>query len=240
MPEEIQDYFRSTASQMKARLDIIKGVVIQGRERNVPVGDACENALRSVLRDSLPARFGVATGLVYTGEIPPGVVQSKPLDVIIFDALHYAPIYRDGDFVVVPFDALLGVIEVKEVLRHEQFVVACEQLHSVLEQERGPKELAPSGYVLGFLGVTGRTAKGWEKTNVSEFIKEICVLEQDWCLSRSAVDGKFHLFSRDGWYYFYWRLVRQIYDRVLRRERAAWKYPVPEEVLQIPEEGLQT
>ncbi|MFQ6043841.1 MAG: hypothetical protein ACE5PV_23555 [Candidatus Poribacteria bacterium] len=64
MPEEIQDYFRSTASQMKERLDIIKGVVIQGRERNVPVGDTCENALRSVLRDSLPARFGVATGLV--------------------------------------------------------------------------------------------------------------------------------------------------------------------------------
>ena len=65
MPEEIsvhevtvrrQDYFRSTASQMKARLDIIKGVVIQGRERNLPVGDACENALRSVLRDSLALR----------------------------------------------------------------------------------------------------------------------------------------------------------------------------------------
>lgn len=104
MPEDIQDYFRSTASQMKARLDIIKGIVIQGRERNVPVGDACENALRSVLRDSLPTRFGVATGLVYTGKTPPGSVQSKPLDVIIFDALHYAPIYRDGDFVVVTDD----------------------------------------------------------------------------------------------------------------------------------------
>lgn len=86
MPEEIQDYFRSTASQMKARLDIIKGVVIQGRERNLPVGDACEN----VLRDSLPARFGVATGLVYAGNMPPGVVQSKPLDIIIFDALYTA------------------------------------------------------------------------------------------------------------------------------------------------------
>ena len=102
----------------------------------------------------------------------------------------------------------------------------------MLEQEKGPKEIVPSGYVLGFLGVTGKTANGWEKTKVSEFIKEICVLEQDWCLSRSAGDGNFHLFPRDGWYYFYWRLVRQIYDRVLRRERAIWKYPVPEEVLQ--------
>jgi len=233
MPEEIQDYFRSTASQMKARLDIIKGVVIQGRERNLPVGDACENALRSALRDSLPARFGVATGLVYTGEMPPGVVQSKPLDVIIFDALNYAPIYRDGDFVVVHFDALLGVIEVKEVLERKQFAIACEQLHSVLEQKRGPEELAPSGYILGFLGVTGKTANGWEKTNVSKLINEICVLEKAWCLSRRVGDGNFHLFSMDGWYYFYWRLLYQLYNRVFLRERAAWNYPVPEEVLQI-------
>ena len=163
--------------------------------------------------------------------MPPGVVQSKPLDVIIFDALYYAPIYRDGDFVVVPFDALLGVIEVKEVLQREQFAIACEQLNSVLEQESGPEELAPSGYVLGFLGVTGKTANGWEKTNVSKFIKEICVLERDWCLGRSAGNGNFHLFSGDGWYHFYWRLVRQIYNKVFRRERATWKYPVPEEVL---------
>jgi hypothetical protein len=233
MPENIQDYFRSTASQMKARLDVIKGIVIQGRERNLPVGNACENALRAVLRDSLPARFGVATGLVYTGQMPPGVMQSKPLDVIIFDALHYAPIYRDGDFVVVPFDALLGVIEVKEILHHEQFVIACEQLHFVLEQESRSEEIPPSGYILGFLGVTGQTAKRWEKGNISKFIQEVCVLEQDWCLSRSAADGNFHLFSRDGWYYFYWRLLYQLYNRVLLRQQGAWSYPIPDEVFQV-------
>jgi hypothetical protein len=87
------------------------------------VGTYRENLLQSLLRKHLPERYHVATGFIYGCE--------RQIDVIIYDRIDYAPIFREGDLVVVPPEAVRAIIEVKTNLTLEQLRKSLEQIEQV-------------------------------------------------------------------------------------------------------------
>ncbi|PJC99815.1 hypothetical protein GQ37_005790 [Janthinobacterium sp. BJB1] len=72
------------------------------------VGSYRENLLQTLLRKHLPERYHVATGFIYH--------CNRQLDIVIYDRIDYAPVFREGDLVVVHPESVRAVIEVKTSL----------------------------------------------------------------------------------------------------------------------------
>lgn len=77
------------------------------------VGTYRENILKRVLEKHLPERYHVATGFIYGSD--------RQIDILIYDRLEYAPLFREADLVVVPPSAVRAVIEVKTNLTTTAF-----------------------------------------------------------------------------------------------------------------------
>jgi hypothetical protein len=82
-----------------------------------------EELLRALLRRSLADRYHVATGFIDGCDLQ--------LDVIIYDRIDYAPIFREGDLVVVPMDSVRAVLEVKTRLTTQSLNESLEHLNSL-------------------------------------------------------------------------------------------------------------
>lgn len=85
------------------------------------VGTYRENLLQNSLRKHLPERYHVATGFIF--DLP------KQIDILIYDRVDYAPIFREGDLVIVPPESVRAVIEVKTKLTSSSLESALELLH---------------------------------------------------------------------------------------------------------------
>ncbi len=74
-------------------------------------------AFRDLLASYLPARWGVASGFVLPIKAPLEALKSFPhLDIILYDALLYAPIYKADDNWVIPMESVVAVGEIIPVL----------------------------------------------------------------------------------------------------------------------------
>ena len=93
-------------------------------------GSYREKLLIDLVREHLPKKAAVGTGFVYfpvenTKEVGLGDTQTTLLadklispqcDILIYDPENYAPIFKDGDFVVLKPESVYAVIEVKSKL----------------------------------------------------------------------------------------------------------------------------
>jgi len=127
-----------------ARLEAAKQLI----EHNPTRGSTAENALRNLLREFLPQRCGIGGGFVLAAN---GKL-SRQIDIIIFDQLEAAPLYRDGDVVIVSPDSTYVVVEVKSDLKAEKLEEAFDNINSV-------KALDPNvrGIVFGYASATAGT-----------------------------------------------------------------------------------
>lgn len=87
------------------------------------VGTYRENLLQTLLRKHIPERYHVATGFIYGCQ--------RQIDVIIYDRIDYAPVFREGDLVVVPPQSVRAVIEVKTNLTKVQLRASLQQVGEV-------------------------------------------------------------------------------------------------------------
>lgn len=71
------------------------------------VGTYRETLLQTLLRRNLPERYHVGTGFIYGCQ--------RQVDILIYDRVDYAPLFREGDLVVVPPQAVRAAIEVKQL-----------------------------------------------------------------------------------------------------------------------------
>lgn len=89
------------------------------------LGTYRENLLQSTLRRYLPERYHVATGFIFG--------LNKQIDILIYDRIDYAPIFREGDLVIVPQESVRAIIEVKTTLTSHSLKSALKLLNQVSE-----------------------------------------------------------------------------------------------------------
>lgn len=87
------------------------------------VGTYRENLLQTLLQKHLPERYHVATGFIHG--------CPRQLDVLIYDRIDYAPLFREGDLVVVPSESVRAVIEVKTNLTKDELCKSLRLLNEV-------------------------------------------------------------------------------------------------------------
>lgn len=85
------------------------------------VGTYRENLLKNSLRKHLPERYHIATGFIHGFK--------KQIDLLIYDRIDYAPLFREDDLVIVPQESVRAVIEVKTNLTTGKLHSALELLH---------------------------------------------------------------------------------------------------------------
>lgn len=88
------------------------------------VGTYREELLRSTIRQLLPTRYQANTGFIEN--------SPRQLDIIVWDAGRYSPLFKEGEVVIVPLEAARAIIEVKTTLDTGALDAALEILHDTL------------------------------------------------------------------------------------------------------------
>lgn len=110
---KLNEFYRLKVSEFLVRLEQSKQMI---PNHNLSVGIIGENILRSFLQDILPKRYQVTQGFVeYNGDL------SRQCDIIIYDSHNYAPLATWGDIEIIPFQAVIMVVEVKSTINFQRF-----------------------------------------------------------------------------------------------------------------------
>jgi uncharacterized protein DUF6602 len=100
-----------------------------------------ESHLVNLLRAYLPPKIGIGTGFIACGGR--FARQSPQCDIILYDALNNAPMYRSDTWSIYPIEIVYGVIEVKTKLNRRTLkdaFVKCAQIRSMAQ----PAEDSPN------------------------------------------------------------------------------------------------
>lgn len=126
--ENERKFSASIAGELESLSERVRHIVDHGPT----VGTYRENLLQSTLRKHLPERYHVATGFING--------LDKQLDILIYDRVDYAPVFREGDLVVVPSESVRAVIEVKTKLSSKTLTSALEvmQTSSIFDDCKPP------------------------------------------------------------------------------------------------------
>lgn len=130
------------------------------------VGTYREQLLQTLLQKSLPERYHVASGFVYGCR--------RQLDLLVYDRVEYAPMFREGDLVVVPREAVRAVIEVKTNLNAAELMDSIE----LLDEVAGMDDLKPPFFRGIFAFQTNWSAKDLYANVRDFFVREPDNLEE--------------------------------------------------------------
>lgn len=120
-----------------ARLESIRLALTHAGEK----GRDLELHVRSLLRDLLPAEYGLTTGFI--AFIKDGEVElTSQLDVIIYDAIRYSPLIHLQSCDVLPLEAVYGYVEVKASVRSSTASrPPADSLQALVKQNSNIREL---------------------------------------------------------------------------------------------------
>jgi hypothetical protein len=99
-----------------------------GSNYNYHSGIFREGLIRDFLSKIMPTSVSIDTGFIYGFD---EIDNSKQIDILIWDASKYSPIYRTKEFVIVPPDSVIAAIEVKTILKKEDLIKGLENLLSI-------------------------------------------------------------------------------------------------------------
>lgn len=101
------------ATRMSNRLKAEQGWFEKLIKHSPSVGTFYEDSLRNLLAEVLPSRLKIGTGFVFDHEHRK---NSKQIDILVYDDSFEAPMYRNGDFVVIKPHMARSLSEVKKTL----------------------------------------------------------------------------------------------------------------------------
>jgi hypothetical protein len=104
-----------------------------GRDHWLSVGNYKESILRSLISNILPRKYEVSTGFILASDREGKLLKSRQIDIIIWDSVNYAPIFRDGDFVIVPPESCSAVVEVKGKLTAKELHNSLLNIDSLMD-----------------------------------------------------------------------------------------------------------
>ncbi|WP_298166287.1 DUF6602 domain-containing protein [Novosphingobium sp.] len=152
--ENYRSYASSFAHEIGMQAEQIGRLIGHGPA----VGGQREELLRALLERHVPQRFHAATGFIEGSD--------RQIDILIYDQLDYAPLFHAGNLVVVPFEAVRAVIEVKSNLSSGELIDALRHLDEAIGGRRsGPPVFRG---VFGYEGATVQTLISAIETHHSE------------------------------------------------------------------------
>jgi hypothetical protein len=147
-----------------------------------------EELLRVLLQKNMPDRYHVATGFLYG--LP------RQIDIIIYDRIDYAPLFRAGDLVVVERIAVRAVIEVKSTLNNAELrssLCLMDELDTSLDGEapifRGIFAYRSSIHTSAIMDTMMEVYRnndpetGVQLMNLSQIVTAVCVQKETLILS---------------------------------------------------------
>ncbi|HEY0959471.1 MAG TPA: DUF6602 domain-containing protein [Novosphingobium sp.] len=152
--ENYRSYASSFAHEIGMQAEQIGRLIGHGPT----VGGQREELLRALLERHVPQRFHVATGFIEGSD--------RQIDILIYDQLEYAALFRAGNLVVVPFEAVRAVIEVKSNLTSGELIDALRHLDEAIGGRRGGPPVFRG--VFGYEGATVPTLISAIDTHHSE------------------------------------------------------------------------
>ena len=112
-PIEHNQLFRDKLLELQKQLEQARCMIPNHRPS---FGFVTEAILRNFLKLVLPQKVTVGQGFVECGG-----ELSYQCDIILYDAINYAPLYSCGEIVVVPSGSVYAVIEVKTSIDSKRF-----------------------------------------------------------------------------------------------------------------------
>jgi len=150
------------------------------------VGGYREELLRNLLKKSLPERYHVATGFISYCDLQ--------LDIIVYDRIDYAPLFREGDLVVVPHNSVRAVIEVKTQLTTTELRDSLDHLAGLPFEVGAPifKGIFAFGTDIASESIIGHISSFYESDELMwgpyEEVSAICVVNKHLILTGYSHD----------------------------------------------------
>ncbi len=120
MPDYVE-YQRSIANELIALKDRVRNII--GDANWSEEGRYKETILREIISDKLPSFASCGTGFAVSNH-----QISSQIDIIVYD--NTMPLlFSKGDFVIVPADAVLGIIEIKSNLYNVRISDVIKKAH---------------------------------------------------------------------------------------------------------------
>jgi hypothetical protein len=91
-----------------------------------------------LLRTYLPPKIGIGTGFIVSGG--DSAQQSPQCDIILYDSLNNAPLYKSDAWSIYPIEMVYGVIEVKTTLNKRELKGAfgkCAKIRAMAKTSNG-------------------------------------------------------------------------------------------------------
>jgi hypothetical protein len=111
------DFFDSQAQLMLAQYKNIEQLLGPADSDWAWPGEHCETLLRQAIAQHLPPNYAAGKGYVLgVRNTEKGPVRSPEIDILVYDAHLFPPIFRMGHFVIVRPEAVVAVIQVKRSL----------------------------------------------------------------------------------------------------------------------------
>ena len=109
------------------------------------LGRLNETHLVKLLRDYLPPKIGIGTGFIVSGGEDPQ--QSPQCDIVLFDALNNAPLYKSDAWSIYPIEMVYGIIEVKTKLDTKQLEDTFEKCAKIRAMATDPGGVGNKRYL---------------------------------------------------------------------------------------------
>jgi hypothetical protein len=126
------EYWRKRIDSANARLESVRVLLTHPTAK----GTLAERHISNLLDEFLPNRWEVNGGFIASAN---GETLTKQIDVLLFDALHEAPLFRDGEIVVIYPGAARCAIEVKSHFDADQSEKALTNSKSVATVDRSAR-----------------------------------------------------------------------------------------------------
>ena len=148
--KQVSNFFTSYNDELVSKMNRLDLLI--GKDHWLSSGTYKEKLLRDSLSSFLPKKFEVSTGFIFAIDENGEEIKSKQQDIIIWNSHEYSALFRDDDFVIVPPDACLAVIEVKSNLTNATLKKALESTENFYKFNKTPyvQNLNIAKYIFSF------------------------------------------------------------------------------------------
>lgn len=127
-PFNINKLFEGSLRRLRAEAEYFSRLT----DHDPELGRLNETHLVKLLRTYLPPKIGIGTGFIAGGGDSPQ--HSPQCDIILYDTLNNAPLYKSDAWSIYPIEMVYGVIEVKTTLTKrelEDAFVKCAKIRTM-------------------------------------------------------------------------------------------------------------